>query len=61
MIKTKIIPNHLFQLPLQKILDINDIAEKEHKHSISDVNGLQTILNAINSGEIINLKGGYIA
>lgn len=58
MIKIKTIFNAR-EKGFQKILDPETIAEKEHTHSITQVNGLQTILNDLNNGEYINIKGGY--
>lgn len=48
-----------FSKQFQKTLDPSTIAEKEHKHSINEVNGLQTILSDLNNGNNINLQGGY--
>lgn len=60
MIKTKTIFNPLTK-QFQKILDSDTLAEKTHNHSITQISGLQTILNTLNDGKSINIQGGYIA
>jgi hypothetical protein len=55
-IKIKSILNP-FTGKLQRILDKDTIAEKEHTHSIIDVRGLRTILESLNLGK--KISGGY--
>jgi hypothetical protein len=42
---------------LQRILDKDTIAPKEHTHPISEVSGLTTILNMLGVGK--KISGGY--
>lgn len=56
MIREKLIFNPFAKM-MQRILDKNTIAEKEHTHAISEVRGLTTILNLLNLGK--KTSGGY--
>lgn len=60
MIKTKTIINP-FSNELQLISDSNTIAEKNHIHSIQEINGLITILNSLTINSNISVQGGYFA
>jgi hypothetical protein len=56
--KTKINP---FSKKLERIFDV-DLTSKsdiDHKHSLSDINGLVYILNALQNNSYINISGGY--
>jgi hypothetical protein len=56
MIKTIQIFNPLSK-SFQKMVDINDLAEKDHEHL--EINVLNNLINHLIETNQINLKGGY--
>ena len=46
---------------LQRVLNDENLALKNHNHVISDVAGLQTILSQLTQNTNISLGGGYFS